>query len=285
MIAVRTIAVWTIAVWMIAGACSRASAPRAAAPSTAERSVDRESVPATYAPAPPVDAPLRPAPTIDAPLRPAPTVVAGGRHEPKHLVADATGATWVEVADDVSTVWDVARGGTPAKLATVRGEITMLALDPHGGLFAGIRRGDSFTVARLRGGKAEPFLTFDGYAEAIAVDDGAVYVGGGGAFERIDRKTHAKKKLADNVEYSYADKMAVDATSVYWSNELDDTPKRIYRVPKTGGDVEQVSSTAVGVWTLADNGPVLVSDDVAEAAYAGAITWGLTDSAIVVLAP
>lgn len=222
--------------------------------------------------------------------RPAPAVIASGRHEPKHLVADATGATWVELtgedASTTSTVWHVAKGGMPKKLATVRGTITALGLGGSGALYAGLARGESYSIVRLRGGKAEPFFKADGVVAQLAVDDGAVYWGGGGgAFERIDRKTHAMKELASSVEYSYVDHMAIDGAYLYWSNELDDTPRRIYRVPVKGGDVDQVDLHDIHVWTVAEKGPVLVTDEVAEAAYAGAITWGLTDAAIVVLAP
>lgn len=56
-------------------------------------------------------------------------------------------------------------------------------------------------------------------------------------------------------------------------------------MPTHGDDVELVSTTEVGVWTLGASGPVLVADDVSEAAYAGGITWAVADSAIVVLAP
>src|SRR5206468_8811105 len=75
----------------------------------------------------------------------------------------------------------------------------------------------------------------------------------GGRIAKLARAGKARPvTLADSAEYSFMSRIAIDQTSVYFANALDDTPMRIYRVAKTGGDVRRVDGAAgVGEWGVA----------------------------------
>jgi hypothetical protein len=215
-----------------------------------------------------MDAPPPPVPVAAAPPQTAgATVVASGRAHPSLLAADVTGAYWVEQGDDAFSIFRVAVGAKPEPLVAGRpGRASALAVD-HGTLYFLMDGANGFDLFRIpaAGGRVERVVANIG-AEQLAIDASGIYLGtGGGNILRLAPGKSKPVSIAGSVEYSFMSKVAVDDRSVYFSNELDDTPRRIYRVAKTGGDVARVDAGHVGSWGVAatavyyDDGTAIVS--------------------------
>jgi hypothetical protein len=184
-----------------------------------------------------------------------PLVVATSRDHPFLLVADAKGAYWCEDDGTAATVYRATRATMTIAVAFRTPYDITASADDDGELYLGLSARDDAAGARIAhvvDGGERMIAQHDGLVKVMAVDRYDVYSGNaGGGFFATPKAGGATRKLADSVEYSYVAAFAIDARYAYFSNELDDTPPRIYRVPLAGGEVQQVNDAGpVHSWTV-----------------------------------
>lgn len=212
----------------------------------------------------------------------APVVVASHRLHPTVMAVDGDVVYWIEKgqtdAGEDATVLRLAAGDagkSPEVVVHATGNIIDVAVDGDTVYFTRRPPEGAAEIRRVgaHGGRDVVVLADTG-AELIAVDHDALYwgTGGGDVVKAAKTGQGAPVKLAESVEYSYMDGFAIDATGVYFANELDDTPRRIYRVAKTGGDVTRAED-AGGVdaaWAVAGGWVYYTTDDAIWKTIAGA---------------
>jgi len=148
----------------------------------------------------------------------------------------------------------VATGATaPSVLWHVDGQINAIAVHA-GSIYLQVYGTDEThrLLRRATAGGAVTTLAQGVVTEYFAVAGRELFSGGGGDINAIPLDGTGKaRKLTGSVEYSYMDGLAVSDHNVYFSNELDDTPHRIYRVPRGGGDAVVVDFEGrLGGWVL-----------------------------------
>jgi hypothetical protein len=202
----------------------------------------------------------------------APILVASHRLHPALAAVDGDALYWIETsvtdAGEDATVLRLGASDTgkpPEVIVHATGAITDLALDGDTVYFTRRPPEAAAEIRRVGAHGGRDVLVFaDTGADHIAIDRDTLYWGTGGGDVVRAAKTGegAPVKLAESVEYSYMDSFAIDATSVYFANELDDTPHRIYRVAKAGGDVTRADDAGgVGRWAVAGGWVYYTAED------------------------
>ncbi len=211
----------------------------------------------------------------------APIVVASHRPNPALAAVDGDAVYWIETnvtdAGEDATVLRLGAsdGGKPPEvIAHATGDITDVVVDGDTVYFTRRPPEGAAEIRRVGAhGGHDVLVRADTGADHLAVDRDQLYWGTGGGEVVKAPKTGkgAPVKLTESVEYSYMDSFAIDATGVYFANELEDTPRRIYRVAKTGGDVTRADDAGgVGGWAIASGWVYYTAEDAIWKTIAGA---------------
>jgi hypothetical protein len=160
-----------------------------------------------------------------------PTTLASGQGAPFAIALDPTNVYWANLTGNEAIMKVPVGGGTPSELAPGGGS---LSIATHGGIVYWVS-GDAVMAVPAAGGTPKTLASGQGGPDFIAVDDTNVYwpnVRGNGAIMKLPLSGGTPTTFASSTGDA---RLALDATSLYFTNIGATSANAVVRQPLDGG--------------------------------------------------